>query len=244
MRNADLYRRGIETLLASWKAYAVGSRGAAVMRLPGASVAVFPEEPERRVYNNAIPARDLARRGRAEAAAAIEAAYARAGVDRFAVWVHESDQAMRDDLERRGYAVAEATRAMGMALDDIRVPPPDIELGPSGLDLHRRILGLPPCLLNGTDRSAVRVLVASLDGENVATALAVDHEGDCGIYNVGTLERARGRGLATALTALHVHGARARGCRTASVQSTPMAERVYAAVGFRDLGRILAYGFR
>lgn len=34
---------------------------------------------------------------------------------------------------------------------------------------------------------------------------------------------------------------RARGCRAASLQSTPMAERVYASAGFRDLGRILEY---
>jgi predicted GNAT family acetyltransferase len=38
-----------------------------------------------------------------------------------------------------------------------------------------------------------------------------------------------------------VHDALARGCETASVQSTEMAERVYAAVGFRDLGRFLEY---
>ena len=31
----------------------------------------------------------------------------------------------------------------------------------------------------------------------------------------------------------------ARGCQTASLQSTQMAEGVYAAVGFSDLGRIL-----
>ena len=71
--------------------------------------------------------------------------------------------------------------------------------------------------------------------------MAFDHGGDCGIYNVGTLERARRRGLGTALTALQLHDALARGCRTASLQSTQMAERVYAAVGFRDLGRILEY---
>jgi predicted GNAT family acetyltransferase len=45
--------------------------------------------------------------------------------------------------------------------------------------------------------------------------------------------------LATALTAIHLHDALARGCRTASPQSTAMAERVYASVGFRDLGQIL-----
>ena len=58
---------------------------------------------------------------------------------------------------------------------------------------------------------------------------------------VGTVEKARRRGLGTALTTAQVYAARARGCRTASLQSTQMAERVYATVGFRDLGRILEY---
>ena len=58
---------------------------------------------------------------------------------------------------------------------------------------------------------------------------------------MSTLEPARRRGLGTALTARHVHDAAERGCATASLQSTAMAERVYAAVGFRDLGRILEY---
>jgi ribosomal protein S18 acetylase RimI-like enzyme len=75
----------------------------------------------------------------------------------------------------------------------------------------------------------------------VATAVAFDFHGDRGIYNLATLEHARRRGLATALTTDLVHEAAARGCRTASVQSTAMAERVYAATGFRDLGRILEY---
>src|SRR3712207_8269480 len=47
--------------------------------------------------------------------------------------------------------------------------------------------------------------VARLDGRNVATALAYDHAGDCGIYNVVTLPEARRRGLGTALTALQLH---------------------------------------
>jgi predicted GNAT family acetyltransferase len=58
---------------------------------------------------------------------------------------------------------------------------------------------------------------------------------------MSTVEAARRRGLGTALTACHVHDAADRGCATASLQSTPMAERVYAAVGFRDLGRFLEY---
>ena len=71
--------------------------------------------------------------------------------------------------------------------------------------------------------------------------MAFDRGSDCGISNVTTLERARRRGLGTALTAVQLHDGLARGCQTASLQSTEMTERVYAAVGFRDLGRILEY---
>jgi hypothetical protein len=46
---------------------------------------------------------------------------------------------------------------------------------------------------------------------------------------------------AAALTARHLRDAADRGCSTASLQSTPMAERVYTSVGFRDLGRFLEY---
>ena len=171
----------------------------------------------------------------------MEAAYAAAGVTRFAAWVHESDGPMRTGLEERGYTLTESTRAMGMDLDDIPVTRPEIELGTPDWSEYLRILGMPSTFLAGTDPAAFHVLLARLDGGNVATAMAFDRAGDCGIYNVTTEEHARRRGLGTALTALLVHDARARGCRTASLQSTEIAERVYAAVGFRDLGRILEY---
>jgi GNAT superfamily N-acetyltransferase len=160
---------------------------------------------------------------------------------RFAAWVHERDQAMRGELERRGYTLEESTRAMGMALEDVRLPRPQLDLGPPDWFEYLRILGVPRGFLDHAHQAAFHILLARLDGENVATAMAYDFGGDCGIYDVGTLEHARRRGLGTALTAIQVHDALARGCRTASLQSTPMAEGVYAAVGFRDLGRILEY---
>ena len=241
LTDTDLYLRGANTLLASWEQYARGATGAAVRRFPGVATAVFPYDPERSVYNNALLVRDLAASERAHAISDMEAAYERAGITRFAAWVHERDEAMRSALVRRGYTVDEVTRAMGMSLDDIRLPRPDIKLGPEDWSEHLRLAGMPRGFLSGMDPSAFHVLVTSLDGENVSTAIAFDFAGDCGIYNVGTLEPARRRGLATALTAIQVHDARARGCQTASVQSTEMAERVYAAAGFRDLGRILEY---
>jgi ribosomal protein S18 acetylase RimI-like enzyme len=241
LSDAELYVRGAETLLASWERYARGATGAAFQRFPGVAAAVFPNDPERAVYNNALLERGLGACERESAISAMEAAYDAAGVIRFATWVHESDAALRSDLERRGYTVSEVTRAMGMTLDDIRLPRPEIELGPADWSEHLRLAGLPRGFLNGIDPGAFHVLVASLGRENVSTAIALDFAGDCGIYNVGTLEPARRRGVATALTAILLHDARSRGCRTASLQSTAMAERVYAAAGFRDLGRILEY---
>ena len=242
--DAELYLRGRDTLLASWEAYARGAVGAAVKRLPGLTAAVFPHEPERAVYNNALLDHDLDAGERADALDAMEAVYAVVGVSNFAAWVHESDPAMRAELERRGYTLDTTTRAMGMALDEIAVPRPQIDLGPARWPEYLRMEGLPPDFLATADHAAFHLLAARIDGEMVAAALAYDFAGDSGIYNVGTVEKARRRGLGTALTAAQVYDACDRGGRTASLQSTQMAERVYAAVGFRDLGRILEYALR
>jgi GNAT superfamily N-acetyltransferase len=241
----QLYDRAVATLLASWDAIAAGSAGAEVQRLWAVAAAVFPEEPERSIYNNAVLERGL---GSAEGAAALEAmegAYAAAGIARFAAWVHESDADMQSELGARGYEIAESTRVMGLSLDELP-PEPTVaaEIVPANwatyLD-HLHGYGLPEILLTGVDPDAFHVLAASLDGEVVATALAFDHAGDCGIFNTSTYEQARRGGLATVLTARHLREAAERGCETATLQSTPMAEQVYASVGFRDLGRFHEY---
>ena len=241
MIESELYERGAKTLVASWEEYAREAREAALLRLPGVAAAVFPHEPERGVYNNALLQRELAPSERARALDGMETAYASAGIERFAAWVHERDLSLRADVERRGYRLDQSTRAMGMALADIRLPRPELELGAPEWSRYLSTFGLPAGLLSEGDHGAFHVLVARRYGEDVATAMAFDHDGDCGIYNVGTLEGSRRRGLGTALTALHLHRAVDRGCHTASVQSTLMAEHVYATAGFRDLGRFLEY---
>jgi len=187
LTDADLYLRGAKTLLASWEEYARGASAATVRRSPGVASAVFPNGPERAVYNNALLARDLDAAERTQAIDAMETAYAAVGVTRFAAWVHESDGAMRADLERRGYRPDESTRAMGMALDHVRLPRPEIELGAAAWSEYLRIIGVAPDLLKGADHAAFHVLVAR---QNVAAVMAFDCDGDCGIYNLGTLERA------------------------------------------------------
>lgn len=239
-----LYDRGAATLLACWEAIARGSRGAAVRRLPGVAAAVFPHDPERAVYNNALLDRGLGSAGRAAALDAMEHAYSAAGIARYAVFAHEADRRMCADLEARGYTVAETTRAMGMCLSDLRVPRPRLDLAPPDWAEYLRYLtrfDLPDGFYAGVDPRPFHLLLARLDGETIGSAYGFDLDGNCGVYNVSTLEHARRRGIGTALTALALHDAAARGCRTATLQATPMAERIYAAIGFRDLGRFLEY---
>jgi ribosomal protein S18 acetylase RimI-like enzyme len=243
MRDEELYARSVVTLLAALEVCARGSAGAALERSPGVAAAVFPTEPERSFYNNAVFERGLDRSQRAAAVDAMEAAYGAAGIGAYAGWVHETDAGMRSELARRGYAVAESTRAMAMALHEVACTPP-ADLAPATWTEYVAVLtalGAPAGTLAGVDPSTFQVLVARIDGEPVAAALALDHDGDCGVFNVATIERARRRGLATALTARLLRDAAARGCTTASLQSTPAAERLYGALGFRDLGRILEY---
>jgi len=240
----ELYQRGAASAVASWGHIARGAEGAAVVRAPGVAAAVFPAGPERDFYNNAFLERDLGGAEREAAVIAMEDAYAAAGVSAFAAWAHESDRPLIETLERRGYHLSESTRAMGMALDDVDVATARVDVVEATwsqyLEYLRRF-GVPDGLLAEVDETEFQVLAARLDGEIVATGLAFDHDGDSGIYNVSTLAPARRRGIGTGLTLRLLQAARARGCSTASLQSTPIAERVYAAAGFRDLGRILEF---
>ena len=67
-------------------------------RRKGVATAVFPSGPERTVYNNAVLDRGLGASERRAALDAMEVAYASAGVDHFAAWVHESDVSISHEL--------------------------------------------------------------------------------------------------------------------------------------------------
>jgi len=81
------------------------------------------------------------------------------------------------------------------------------------------VFDLPSGLLANGNRSTLRLTVAWIDDEPVSSALTFDFAGDCGTYNVGTLEHARRRGLATSF----------------------MVKRAHASAGCRDLGLPLEY---
>jgi ribosomal protein S18 acetylase RimI-like enzyme len=236
-----LYDRMLANLVSCWTRIAEGVPAASVERLPRVVIARFPEGPERAFYNNAVLDRGLDASAAAEAAAAALDAYEEAEVERFAIWAHESETASIDSLAGLGLRVDTTTLAMSMSLADLAGPAPEIDLVPPDWDEYLRVMELPEGTLEGVDPQHFHVIIGRLGGDSVSAALAYDHEGDCGIYNLGTLARARRRGIGSAVTALHLHRARERGCETASLQSTAMAEGVYAGLGFRGLGRFIEY---
>jgi ribosomal protein S18 acetylase RimI-like enzyme len=243
-RSLMLYERMKANLVASWERYATGSSGAFLRRAADVAIAVFPSPPERGVYNNSLLSRALDD-GRADAAIRLlEDLYERAGVDGYAVWAHESEAASIACLEAHGYHVDTATRAMAMSLDTIHMPQPHPRLMSTDWPHYVQILGelgAPEGVLTDMDPTDFHAAVGCVDGQRVAAAIAYDYGGDSGIYNVGTLPHARRRGLGTALTAQLLHDARQRGCTTASLQATEIAEHLYAEVGFRDLGLLIEY---
>lgn len=240
----ELYRRGAATLLAAWREDARGSAEAELIVSDDFAAAVFPTEPERSFFNNVLLRRGLDGTQRSRAIDEIETAYSNAGVERYAAWAHESDHPLRAALSGSGYRLSETTRAMAMSLEGVEPRP--VEADVERFDWPRYLSylsseGMPDELLAGVDPHAFRVLGVRIEDQDVTTGLALDHEGDCGVYNMGTLEPFRRRGLATALLTRHLLDAADRGCSTASLQSSPIAEGVYRSVGFRDLGRFFEY---
>ena len=123
--------RGAETLLASWEQYARGATGAALHRLPALPLRCFlmirSAASTTTLWWSAIsrpssvPTRSRRWRPRTRPPASPGSP---PGSTR-------ATRATQSALERRGYTVDEVTRAMGMRLDEIRLPRPEIELGPA-----------------------------------------------------------------------------------------------------------------
>ena len=242
-----LYARMEASLFASWAALAGTSQRAALRHAPGVTAAVFPELPESAFFNNAVLARGLGSDAAAEALASAEQIYAEAGVDRYAIWALAAESAAIDVLDASDLEVAETTTAMAMSLEDAPVDTPEFDIRVGSWQEYVALLdreGVPAGLMKDAGTAGYHVRLAYVDGELGGGSLARDHSRDCGIFNVGTFPDYRRRGIGTALTVVQLQDARERGCETASLQATPMAERLYASVGFRDLGRFVEYAPR
>ncbi len=97
-------------------------------------------------------------------------------------------------------------------------------------------LGMPP-----DHRKTAVAFLGRLDGKPVASAMLFLAAGVAGVYFVGTLPAARGRGLARAMTAATLGEGRDRGYRIGTLQGTEMGVPVYRRLGFREYSRFEIY---
>ena len=241
--------------LADWFA-AVGNRSprSRLIELDGVVAAVNPEAAGRSVFNTVAYTDPGALESHYTE---IAAAYAEAGCA-WTVWVRSDDPASAALLEGAGHTLDAQPRAMGTGLDRIEEPDLDgIEWTADGsademFAINDRAYGWA----EGTWRTGLGALpdpsfiyVARHEGEPAATVLSTDHPGldggeDCSVWCVGTLEAARGRGLASALMRRAMFDARQRGCTTTTLQATKLGRPVYERVGYRDFGQLQMWELR
>ncbi|MFA5313357.1 MAG: GNAT family N-acetyltransferase [Methanomassiliicoccales archaeon] len=85
------------------------------------------------------------------------------------------------------------------------------------------------------------LLVGYLDGEPVATAISYTNDESTGVYFVGTLERARGKGIGAAMTARCVNLGVGKGVDVSVLQSSQEGYGIYARAGFETFCTIELY---
>lgn len=253
-----------DSLIGSWRALAAGAPGAVVVRVGGADAAVFPAGPSREVFNNAL----LDHGGDDPAATlrALERTYAAAGVTRFAAWTHADDDIARAACAEAGWTVSESTCAMVARLsggDAARSGVSDgaagsasesaVHVDPGTADLGDQVVRLDDAaealVLNGTAADLLdrwpdgARWFGVRDGEErlLSCALALHLGDDCQISFVATHPAARRRGHASRVLRKLLADAASAGCVTASLQSTPEAEALYAAAGFAEVGRFVEH---
>jgi ribosomal protein S18 acetylase RimI-like enzyme len=120
-----------------------------------------------------------------------------------------------------------------------------LRLAEGALELTAVVGGLLRSLAGVTglgDDAPIRHYLGRLEGE--AVGIATLHLGGrvAGIYNVGTPEAFRGRGIGSALTMAALVDARASGATTAALQSSELGLGVYRRLGFVEVGTIRAVG--
>jgi GNAT superfamily N-acetyltransferase len=173
----------------------------------------------------------------------LETRYREANVRRWGVWLDGRASLAAQALTQAGMVVTTASPGMGAHIEDIAPGPNgnkpqhadletigrvnDIAYGNYDARLERTLKPLPNGILHG-----YRV---DQDGAAAAVALALHHDGDCGISFVATVPKQRRKGLATQVMCQALQQAQKQGCTTTTLQATDVGERLYRNLGYRHL---------
>jgi GNAT superfamily N-acetyltransferase len=154
--------------------------------------------------------------------------------------------------ERAG--LTEHWRMPLMVLDPIpteaAAPPPGLDIvvvDGSTIEAYGEVLasafGMPPELVSavlGPDLLGVAGFTGFLGlmgGAPVATSALYRSEDTAGVYNVGTVAAARGKGIGAALTWAAAHAGREAGAARSILQASEMGEPVYTRMGYATPAR-------
>ena len=80
--------------------------------------------------------------------------------------------------------------------------------------------------------------VASLDGAPVGCATVFLGAGVAGLYHVGTVQKARGKGIGKAVTLAALEHARDLGVRTSILHASKEGEPIYRQIGFEEVCKV------
>ena len=176
-------------------------------------------------------------------------------------WVGPSTQPadLGSILSERGFQLSVHP---GMAVDLAGLPesyvlPQDLEIrkveNQPDLEIYCRVLcgvfGMPDFVADaffdfyknlGFD-SPFYNYIGVLKDEIVATSSVCLGGGVAGVYNVATLESARGKGIGSAMTAFPLLEARSAGYRIAVLESSESGYSVYQKLGFQEYCKISRY---
>jgi predicted GNAT family acetyltransferase len=241
MDDATLRRRLWEGFARLQSLLGGSARHGVVLESDALVASIVPHAPDSPALNAAVALQAT------EALKALEelaAHYRSAGVRRWGIWLDGSEREARTALQEAGLSLATASPGMGATLDELDLQDNGDDARTSDLRtvgqvndqaygnvdsrLERTLTALPPQRLH-----AYRV---DLSGRAAAVALALHHNQDCGVSFVATVPGARRRGLATRVMRAALKDARQAGCTTVSLQATEVGERLYAQLGFRELG--------
>jgi GNAT superfamily N-acetyltransferase len=216
----DDFKRYLTSLIGSWELMAIPHPDAVVIRGQGFFAARFPCP----VLNNAVIS---------EPAALDAVCEVYAGVGEYAVWSELADRRLADALHARGFRHDVTTRPMVCHLSEAELDDVDVSRVLADVDPDRiaELNGVPADLVRGVPGLRAYATTGCQSG---LVVLPVGT--DANISFVATRPDARRRGLAQLVTRAALRDARDEGCITASLQATPMAETIYARVGFRPVG--------
>lgn len=172
----------------------------------------------------------------------------------FSIWVRGGQEEDRDLVAAAEAAGFQLVYEMPEMTLGERLSPPEL---PSGAELRRLTvveqaadfwsvavtsyasIGFPPEVFTGYTNHAgllaenVVAFLALLDGEPVSIAMTMVSHGVAGIYWVGSLEQARGKGLGRAVTVAATNAGFDLGADVASLQASPMGKPIYLELGYK-----------